>query len=106
MIHIIMIIIIMIKMSTKEDDRGPAQHGRFGVDGQHGHAFDSCIFCWVGSQGGVDDHDHDDDHDDVHNDDHDDYLDESGATMMTLMQQDLEERPLTSLTMHFVFCHL
>ena len=64
-------------MSTKEDDRGPAQHGRFGVDGQHGHAFDSCIFCWVGSQGGVDDHDHDDDHDDDHNDDHDDYLDES-----------------------------
>ena len=58
--------------NDQEDDRGPAQHGRFRVDGQHGHALDSCLFCWVGPQG-CDDHDDDDDL----YDDHNDYLDES-----------------------------
>ena len=67
----------------KENDRGPAQHGRLGVDGQHGHALDSCLICWVGPQGELDDDydEYDDDDDDEHDDDFDnnDNFDETGA---------------------------
>ena len=67
----------------KENDRGPAQHGRLGVDGQHGHALDSSLLRWVGPQGDhYDDYDdYDDDDDDEHDDDFDnnDDFDETGA---------------------------
>ena len=63
----------------KANDRGPAQHGWIGVDGQHGHAPDSRILCWFRSQG--------------------DFEENPEKILMVFKMKELEERPLTSLTM-------
>ena len=102
--------IIIIIIITKENDRGPTQHGRFRVDGQHGHALDSRLFCWVGPQGdgdggdgqANDDQQHDFDvkelekrlldDDDLDNDDNDDFDEKGGgANLFDNHDDDLED---------------